>query len=269
MAVSEPDLDKISASLGDAERTGEPTDPVRLAGPALTLDDAYAIQGRTRARRLAAGERIVGHKIGLTSEAMQKQLGVDQPDFGFLTDAMVVADGGSVDPSKLIAPRLEPEFAFRIDRALPVDPSLQETREAIGAVAVAIEIIDSRIANWDIALVDTVADNASSARLVSGPWRHVDQGVLEDLPGTEVRLICDGDVVASGLGSAVLGDPVTAVHWLARALGRYGEALREGEIILAGAVSGAMPLTAGHEWTVSAPAFRSATFRTIREERKA
>lgn len=262
MVLTSDRIDELAAVLRTAEATAVPVPPVRAAVPELSIEDGYSIQNRNRAIRLEAGEHIVGHKIGLTSVAIQQQLGVDQPDYGFITNTMVVPDGGSLATAGLIAPRLEPEFAFRIGHALSADATIEDLRAAIDAVAVAGEIIDSRIANWDITLGDTIADNASSARIVLGAWRNVEPGLLESLPTTDARLLRDAGVVSEGPGSAVLGDPVVSAHWLVQALGSYGEALEAGAIVLAGAVSAAVDLTPGRAWRVEANGFGAATFST-------
>ena len=196
-------------------------------------------------RRLTAGERLVGRKVGLTSQAMQRQLGVDRPDFGAITDAMVVPNGGTLDPAALIAPRLEPEYAFRIGEDLPPSPSYGEVRASIDAVALSIEVIDSRVSEWDIGLVDTIADNASSARIAVGQWRTASPELLDAIVDGDISLLRDGVEVASGPGSAVLGDPIAAIHWLATAIGEFGQSLERGSTVLAGAVCAAVPLDPG------------------------
>ena len=206
-----------------------------------------------------AGERIVGHKVGLTSVAMQQQLGVDQPDFGVLTDRMVVPPGTPLHLDALIAPRVEAEFAFRLTR--PLDPSsTHAAADAIGSVALALEIIDSRIADWRIGLLDTVADNASSARIALGPWHPADADTLAGLIGTTIDLHHGTDVVATGPGAAVLGDPVEAVRWLGYTIGAFARTLDAGDIVLAGAVHASVPLTRG-DWSASAAGLEPATIR--------
>lgn len=254
---------EIADALRDAESTRVAIAPPTATHPGLTIDDAYAIQRANMRRRVAAGERLVGHKVGLTSLAMQKQLGVDQPDFGVITDTMVVPHGAEFVVGELVAPRVEPEFAFLIGRDLPPSPSLEELTAAVEGVGLAIEIIDSRVADWKITLIDTVADNASSARIVHGDFATALPSLLSSLPSTIITLTRDGEEVGSGPGAAVLGDPLVALHWLATAIGAYGESFSRGDIVLAGAVTGAVPLTAGSEWTVTAPGFEPVAFRSI------
>ncbi len=247
---------RIAEQLRNAEASGLPIVAVSAAHPELTLEDAYAIQAINIERRLRFGERIVGRKIGLTSEAMQRQLGVDQPDVGAITDRMVLADGDAIPLDRMIAGRIEAEFAFRIGRTLPPgEPGLAELVEAISGVALSAEIIDSRIKDWKIGLIDTVADNASSAFIAHGEWLPASEELLESLPGTVIRLEIDGVQAAEGPGSAVLGDPLRALLWLARTLGQSGVGLVEGDVVLAGAVHASIDLTAGSVYTIAAEGF--------------
>ena len=225
----------------------------------LDAEQAYGVQRVNMARRFAAGERRVGHKVGLTSLAMQQMLGVDQPDFGVLTDRMVVENDGHLDVGELIAPRAEAEFAFRIGASLPPSPTLDQLRDAIDGVAVALEIIDSRIADWKITLVDTIADNASSARIVCGDFVPAEPALLSALPDIVISLGQDGTERGAGPGSAVLGDPLVSLHWLADAIGAYGTGFDKGDVVLAGAVAAAIPLVAGSTFTATATGFAPAT----------
>lgn len=255
------DVDKLADELWQAQHSLVPI-PQPSAGKyaQLDIDEAYAVQTRNIQRRLDAGEVIVGRKIGLTSLAMQEQLGVDQPDFGVITDRMVTPNDGEIDVSKLIAPRVEPEFAFRIGTELSAAPTIAEVREAVEAVALSAEIIDSRVADWTISFVDTVSDNASSAGIVVGPWRPATPEGLTALIGTDIALVQDGETVCEGPGSAVLGDPFVALHWLATAIGRYGHVLTPGDTVLAGSVAAAVPLSGGADWHVVAEGFEPVTF---------
>ncbi len=262
--------DTLADELWEAQDTRIPIpQPSTGSYATLDIDAAYAVQTRNIRRRVDAGEIIVGRKIGLTSRAMQEQLGVDQPDFGAITDRMVTPDGGEVDVDELIAPRIEAEYAFRIGRELSSSPTLDEVRSAIDAVAVSVEIIDSRVADWKISLLDTIADNASSAGIVVGPWRTTSKKVLAEIVDTNITLTKDGTAVSEGSGAAVLGDPIIALHWLATAIGRYGHVLTPGETVLAGAVAAAVPLTGGSHWQVSAAGFEPATLTTISSEEHA
>jgi 2-keto-4-pentenoate hydratase len=247
MTQAVTDSPELVASLADeleaAERDRVAISPLSGRPEGLSLAQAYAVQSAVMGRRLAGGAQLVGHKVGLTNVAMQKQLGVDEPDFGRLLSDMEIAADGTVALGELIAPRIEPEIAFVLGRDL-VGPgvTVEDVLAATEAVAPALEIIDSRIADWKITLVDTVADNASSSRFVVGPRRAV--GTLE-LAALEGRLEVDGTVVGSGMGSAVLGDPAAAVAWLANTLATFGESLSAGEVVIPGALCASVPLVAG------------------------
>nr|WP_201468498.1 fumarylacetoacetate hydrolase family protein [Microbacterium hydrocarbonoxydans] len=256
------ELQRLADDLHRAEADRAPVAPPSSTAPELTVDGAYAVQRTNIARRLDAGERVIGRKIGLTSRAMQQQLGVDSPDFGVVTDAMVVPDRGRLDLSELIAPRVEAELAFRIGRDLPPSPTRSELLDAVDGVAVALEVIDSRVADWRIGLVDTIADNASSARIVTGAFEPATPELVASLPDLVVTLRHAATAVAEGRGSAVLGDPIVSLLWLAEAIGGYGENFSAGDIVLAGAVARAVDLVPDAEWTASAPGFRPVSFRT-------
>jgi len=261
--TTDASITALADALWRAYDTREPiSQPSATTHPDLTVDEAYAVQSQNVAKRVARGEKPVGHKIGLTSLAMQQQLGIDSPDFGVISDAMVTPNRSEVDPATLLAPKLEAEFAFRIGSALSATPTIDELRAAITGVAVAIELIDSRIADWKIALVDTVADNASSAGIVVGPWRPASAELLAAIIDTEIALTRDGETVVTGPGSAVLGDPVVSLHWLATAIGKYGQSFKPGDVVLAGAVAASVPLDAGVTWAASAAGFEPAVVRS-------
>jgi len=226
----------IAAELHAAWRDRRTVRPLRTRYPDLTIDDAYAISLGFLARRTAAGERVVGKKIGVTSKAVQDMLGVHQPDFGFLTDAMQIADGGTVDIERqMIQPRAEAEIALILQSPLRgPGVSAADVLAATGSIAPCFEIVDSRIAGWDIRIVDTVADNASCGLFVLGAARVPPMGL--DLAALEVRVRKNGVPLSRGLGSAVQGSPLAAVAWLANTLGRYGVTLDAGDVILSGSL---------------------------------
>ena len=236
-------FEEIADELATAELERVPVEPLTERFEGFDVESAYAVQSIVMGRRLAAGARLVGHKVGLTNVAMQKQLGVDEPDFGRFLDDMEIPGDGEVRLSGLIQPRIEPEIAFVLSRDL-AGPGVttEDVLAATESVAPALEIIDSRIADWRIKLADTVADNASSARFVVGPRRPV-AGL--DLAALEGSLVRDGEVVGAGQGSAVLGDPAAAVAWLVNMLARFGESLSAGEVILPGALCASVPLSSG------------------------
>ncbi|BBZ74917.1 2-keto-4-pentenoate hydratase [Mycolicibacterium anyangense] len=229
-----------AASLGEAadllftaDADRRPIGPLTERYPGLDLADAYAVQQLNMTRRLGNGARLVGHKIGLTSEPMQTLLGVDEPDFGYILDDMVVADGAAVPRSRFCAPRVEPEVAFLLrDPLRGPGVTVADVRAATEAVAVALEIVDSRIADWKLTLHDTVADNASSGAVVLGEWIAFTDDV--DLINARASLRLNGTEVDSGVGSAVLGDPAAAVAWLANALAPFGTEILPGQFIMSG-----------------------------------
>jgi len=242
--LSATEIDRWAERLNVARETARPIAPLTDEIHELGLDDAYAIAEGVVRRRVDAGARRVGHKIGLTSRAVQEQLGVDEPDYGSLLDTMQVADGASVSIASLIAPRVELEFAFHLGGCL-AGPGVdaEQVRRATAAVQPAIELVDSRIVDWRIRLADTVADSASSAAFALGGRRvAVDEVDIADL---DVRLLFGGRELERGNSGAVLGDPCIAVAWLANAVGRFGQALEPGDIVLSGACTRMAPVTAG------------------------
>jgi 2-oxopent-4-enoate hydratase len=238
------ELERLAALLRTAEDRRQPIRPLTEQLPGLSVEDAYRIQQLNVSRKVAAGEVIVGQKVGLTAVVMQQQLGVDEPDYGVLFADMVVDDGEPLSTSTMIQPRVEAEVAFIMKRDLQ-GPGVTDD-DALAAVAGAIpviEVIDSRIADWKIALPDTVADNASCAKVVRGP-RVTPVGAL-DLAGIELRLWVDDVVVSTGVGAAVLGNPIRGVVWLANKLGELGGSLKAGDLVLAGALHASLPVSAG------------------------
>lgn len=218
--------------------------PLRTRAP-LTIDDAYQISLAQLALRQAAGERLIGKKIGVTSKPVQDMLGVHEPDFGFLTDAMHVANNSVIRLDQhLIQPRAEAEIALILRANLSgpgVTPS--DVLAATESVAPCIEVVDSRIADWDIRIVDTVADNASCGLFVLGVER-LDPRKL-DLPAVKCRMLKNGRQVSAGVGAAVQGSPLVSTAWLANTLGRYGVSLVAGDIILSGSMVPLEPVAAG------------------------
>lgn len=216
----------------------------------ITIDDAYAIQQKMLARRLAAGEKVVGKKIGVTSKAVMDMLGVFQPDFGWLTDGMVFNEGQAVPANTLIQPKAEGEIAFVLKKTLK-GPGITaaDVLAATEGVMACFEIVDSRIRDWKIKIQDTVADNASCGVFVLGD-RLVDPRDV-DLGTCGMVLEKNGDIVATGAGAAALGHPANAVAWLANTLGAHGIALEAGEVILSGSLGIMVPVTAGDNLRVT------------------
>lgn len=247
MELTATDAEALAGALLEAELAARPIPPPTEAHPDLGVAGAYAVQLRGRALREARGARVVGRKVGLTSAAMQELLGVDEPDFGYLTDAMVRPDGAELDASGLIAPRVEAEVAFRLGAPLQgADVDRHAALAAVAEVAPALEVVDSRVADWRITLADTVADNASSGLAVIGPFRPVD-GLDLTAVGVELAVRrADGSTdTASGRGDAVLGHPAEALAWLARALAPFGEGIGAREVVIPGAMHRALDVRAG------------------------
>lgn len=228
-------VEAAAGRLAAAAASGIPCLPVRDLISADDVIAAYAVQERLTAARVAGGAVVVGRKVGLTSRAVQEQLGVHQPDFGVLFDDMQYAGGDVVPVAAVIQPRAEAEIAFVLGQDLAEGP-LDETqvREAIEYAVAAIEICGSRVAGWDISFGDTVADNASSGAFVLGPIRKT-LGEFEPRDVVMSMTIDDG-VVSTGDGAACLGDPIAAVAWLARAASEFGDPLRAGQVVLSGAL---------------------------------
>lgn len=237
--------------LLSAALTRTPCPPVRDLLPDSTVATGYAVQSVLTRSRLDAGRTVCGRKIGLTSSAVQAQLGVDQPDFGVLFDDMACSQHMPVDIGRLLQPRIEAEIAFVLGEDLDRD-DLDESivRACVAQVVPALEIVDSRIADWDITIVDTVADNASSGLYVLGDDRH-------ELGDTDLRTVemtltgPDGMVVSSGDGADCLGDPIAALLWLARTARSYEAPLRAGELILSGALGPMTPVTPDSHFTAT------------------
>ncbi|MFW5470245.1 2-keto-4-pentenoate hydratase [Knoellia sp. CPCC 206435] len=240
----EPAVIEAVERLETAARTGQPCPPVRDLIGETDLGRAYAVQHLLAERRRAAGGRVVGRKIGLTSPAVQRQLGVDQPDFGVLFDDMDVSGLVAVPTDALLQPRIEAEVAFVLGADLVADDlDLDTVREAVDHAVAALEIVDSRVAGWDIRITDTVADNGSSALFVLGSTRlRLDEF---DPVAVTMRMTADGVVVSEGNGAACLGDPLLALLWLARTAQEVGDPLRAGQVVLSGALGPMHPVTPG------------------------
>jgi 2-keto-4-pentenoate hydratase len=221
--------------IEEALTTGKPVAPIRDLIRADDIAAAYAVQDQLTTRRIAAGGAVVGRKIGLTSPAVQKQLGVDQPDFGVLFADMDVSSDALVPSHRLLQPKAEAEIAFVLKADLDGDGIDEEqVRGAVDYAVAALEIVDSRIANWDLTIADTVADNGSSGLFVLGEHRLT----LDDFEPRDVtmQMFADDTLVSEGQGTACLGDPLTALAWLARTAAEYGNPLRAGQVILSGAL---------------------------------
>lgn len=241
----DPDTITAAASrLRAAHGTRVACEPVADLLGGATIDDAYAVQDVNTEQWLADGRRLVGRKIGLTSAAVQRQLGVDQPDYGMLFADMAVDEGSDVDIGRLLQPRAEAEIAFVLDRDLPdPDTTVAEVLRAIDFAVAAIEIVDSRIADWRIGILDTVADNASSGLYVLGS-SPVALGSFDPITCGMV-MERHGEPVSTGAGRACLGSPVSAMAWLARTMASVGRPLSAGDTVLSGALGPVVPVQPG------------------------
>uniref|UniRef100_A8M6X0 4-oxalocrotonate decarboxylase n=1 Tax=Salinispora arenicola (strain CNS-205) TaxID=391037 RepID=A8M6X0_SALAI len=235
---------ELAVELWEAARTRRPVPPLSVRHPRLDLADAYAIQSEIRALELAGGARLAGLKIGATSEAIQKMFGIDHPDFGYLTDRMLLPDGVALDVRTFIAPKVEGEIAFRMARDLS-GPAVtaQDVLAATTEICPVLEVLDSRIEAWKIGLVDTVADNASSAAVVVGAGVPPD---TTDLAAARM-VLRSGDAEYTGTGSAVMGHPAESVACLVRILAEFGTGVSAGKLVLAGSWAGAVDLVPGEQ----------------------
>jgi 2-keto-4-pentenoate hydratase len=239
----DPVHDEIARRLRDAY-SGQTVAPLRDGLDPVDADGAYAVQAINTKFWQAQGRRVVGHKAGLTAKAVQAQLGVDQPDFGVLFEDMQVADGGFLDSARAIQPKAEAEIAFILSEDLAdPDTTPEMVAAAVASVHAAIEVVDSRIADWKITFADTVADNGSSAFFVlSGTSRPLDG---TDIWSAGMVMQINGEIVSLGVGAAALGHPLNAAAWLAGTLAKRGEPLRAGAIILSGALGPMVALKPG------------------------
>lgn len=237
--------------LHGAELSRRPEALLSRRRPGLLLEDAYRVQWCGAALRVDDGARIIGHKVGLTSQAMQDQFCIDEPDSGILLDSMRLGSGEALRVTDLLSPRVEAELAFRIGTDLDGSSVTEDdVRRAVAEVLLALEVIDSRYGLQGLTLEDSVADNAACARIVLGDAVPMPQW---DLRAERLTVRQDGAAVASGEGRDILGDPIRSVVWLTRRLAAFGTGLKAGELVLAGAVHASIPLLPGHTVSVSSP----------------
>ncbi len=241
--TTEHAIEHAAARLLAAQSDGRPTDPVRSLIGNVDIELAYRVQQRVIAARIERGASIVGRKIGLTSEAVQRQVGVDRPDFGVLLDDMWFNDGEVIPMGLLLQPRAEVEIAFVLAADIDGDCDAEALRASVAYASPAIEVVDSRVRDWDIVITDTVADNASSGVFVLG-------GAQRPLSAFEPREVTmslkrGGELVSTGVGAACLGDPLAALAWLAGTAAEYGAPLRAGDVVLSGALGPLVPVGPG------------------------
>jgi 2-oxopent-4-enoate/cis-2-oxohex-4-enoate hydratase len=243
-------INRLGDELYQALNSRQVVDPLTSRHPDIAIEDAYQVQQRMLSHRLAAGERVVGKKIGVTSKAVMSMLGVWQPDFGYLLDGMIYNEGEAIPMDRLIQPKAEGEIAFVLKKRL-MGPgvSAADVLAATEGVMACFEIVDSRIRDWKIKIQDTVADNASCGVFVLGDALVDPRRV--DLVTCGMVLEKNGEIVGTGAGAAALGSPVNAVAWLANTLGRLGIALEAGEVVLSGSLAAMFPVKAGDSLRVS------------------
>nr|WP_310462660.1 2-oxopent-4-enoate hydratase [Sphaerotilus sp.] len=253
-------IEHLGDELYDALNARQVVAPLTERHPEITIEDSYRIQLRMIERRLQAGEKVIGKKIGVTSQAVMNMLGVYQPDFGQLLDGMVYGDGSVIPAGTLIQPKAEGEIAFVLGRDLQ-GPGITaaDVLRATDGVMVCFEIVDSRVRDWKIKIQDTVADNASCGAFVLGD-RLVDVRTL-DLRHCGMVLEKNGEVVVTGAGAATMGSPVNAMVWLANTLGRLGMPLKASEVVLSGALGAMVPVVPGDQLRVTIGGIGSCSVR--------
>jgi len=258
--MEQQQITQCGDELYQALISGQQIEPLSKRFPGLTVETAYRIQQRLMERRLEAGERIIGKKIGVTSRAVMNMLDVYQPDFGYMTDGMIYNEGQTVPMNRLIQPKAEGEIAFILKRDL-TGPGVTaaDVLAATECVMPCFEIVDSRIRDWKIRIGDTVADNASCGVFVLGD-QAVDPRKI-DLALCGMVLERNGEIVATGAGAAALGSPLNAVAWLANTMGALGMSLKAGEVILSGALAAMFPATAGDSFRVTIGGLGSCSVR--------
>ncbi|MFE4263909.1 2-keto-4-pentenoate hydratase [Streptomyces sp. NPDC056883] len=245
--LNDPLRREAAARLRGAELRRAPVPPLTELYEGIDTEDAYEIQLLTIRHRLAAGDRVTGHKVGLSSPVMQAMMGVDEPDYGHLLLSMELHEDTPVPAAAYCAPRVEVEVGFVLGADLPGEGcTVADVLAATERVVPALELIDSRIADWRITIADTIADNASSAGYVIGEGR--DPREL-DLKAVDATLTSGSETLASGRSDAVLGDPAASVAWLARTVARFGVQLRKGHLILPGSCTRAVDVAAGRTYT--------------------
>ena len=258
---------QIADKLMEAYRLRRPCPPVRDLLPTGDIATAYRAQEIATQRRLVAGRRLVGRKIGLTSLAVQKQLGVDRPDYGMLFDDMAVPDGFEIAPGMLIQPKVEAEVAFLLGRDLADERlTIADVLRAVDFALPAIEIVDSRIADWKIGLLDTIADNASSGLYVLGASPKKLDGL--DLRQCGMVMEKAGEPVSVGAGAACLGHPLSAVLWLAKTMAKAGRPLQAGDTVLSGALGPMVTVAGGEVFEARISGLGSVRAAFAREEKR-
>ncbi|SEG81277.1 2-keto-4-pentenoate hydratase [Thermomonospora echinospora] len=238
------EIREAAAALLDAHRSGTPIPPLSMTYPSATIADAYRIQQEQVRFWTEAGDRVRGHKIGLVSAVIQRQMGVHEPDYGHLTASMFHPEHRPIPAGAFLQPRIEPEIAFVLGAPLRgPGVTVDDAGRAVRYLLPALEIVDSRIRDWKITIVDTIADNASSGAAILGST-PIDPAEV-DLPSVSCALLRNGTVIETGTGAAVLGTPFNALAWLANAIGALGVSLEPGQVVLSGSITRAIAIAPG------------------------
>lgn len=255
---------QAAKELLGAYASRQPIAPLTETYPDIVFEDAYEIQKLQIDQMLAGGRIVKGHKVGLTSAAMQKQLGVDQPDFGHLLDDFFFLEHMPIPMDRWLQARIEPEVAFVLGKPLKgPGVTVAEAIQAVDFVLPALEIVDSRIKDWKIGIIDTISDNASSGGVILGgsPTRLTDV----DLRLVGCTLLKNGQIVGTGANGAVLGNPINSLVWLANTVGPSGVTLEPGHVVLPGSVTKMQPIAAGDTFVANWGALGSVTARFAKE----
>lgn len=256
------DITKAAKQLRDAENGCFQIEKLTETCPGMSAADAYAVQLENVRLRKERGEKVIGMKIGLTSNAMQDLLGVNEPDYGHLFENMLLLERDTCSMSGLIQPKVEGELSFCLNKTLKgPGVTVADVYEAAAWVTPSIEVVDSRIKDWKITLADTIADNGSSARFMLGGRMCRIENI--DMRLTGMTLEKNGELISSGTTAEVWGSPAAAVAWLANKLGEHGTALEAGSIVMSGAVTAAVPAEAGDVFTVSFQGLGSVTIKFV------
>ncbi|MBS3737616.1 2-keto-4-pentenoate hydratase [Mesohalobacter halotolerans] len=256
-------IEQIAEEIYKAETEKQPIAPIRtFFKGGRNIEAAYEIQQLVTQKKIAKGAQLVGKKIGLTSFAVQKQLGVDEPDFGILTDDMQIKNHSKISFSQLMQPKAEAEWAFVLKENLDADMiTLNDVKNAIDYAVVAIEVVGSRIKNWDIKITDTIADNASASHFVLGS-KKIDLSKI-DLVNCKMQMFKNDSLVSEGNGQACMGNPLNAVQWLAKTMQKNNQPLKVGEIILSGALGPMIEIKKGDNLSAQIDNFDKVKFKVV------
>ncbi len=255
-------LEQIAEILYHASKHKIACEPVRSHFEGDALKKAYQVQAINIEKQVAKGFRVIGKKIGLTSFAVQQQLGVDEPDFGILLDRMLISNKGEIASEKLMQPKAEAEIAFVLSKDIdyPIK-DMQQLSEHVSHALIALEVVGSRVKNWDISITDTVADNASASHFVLGEQKIQLNQI--DLENCEMKLYKNNELVSEGLGKSSMGNPLIATQWLANKMLEMGTPLKKGEVILSGALGPMVPIQKGDFITTKIADFEEVCFRVV------